>query len=53
MDARQALADALSAEMDTEVTPELMDGVNVVLIRLWLSGFKIMPIPEGETVRAD
>jgi hypothetical protein len=53
MDARQALADALSAEMDTEITPELMQGVDVILTRLWLQGFRIMPLPEPEMADAD
>jgi hypothetical protein len=48
MDARQALADAIAAEMDTEITPDILDAIDVVLVRLWLHGFKVVPLAETD-----
>ena len=39
--ARSALADALAVELDIDINPAFMAGVDRVLIRLWLHGYAI------------
>jgi hypothetical protein len=46
MDARTALADALAAELDMDLTPEFVAATDRVLMRLWLHGFAVLPVPE-------
>lgn len=46
MNARQALADALASELGVDLTPEFVRGVDVVLIRLWLHGYTLCPVPD-------
>lgn len=46
MDARTAFADALAAELDLDLSPEFMAASDRVLVRLWLHGYTVHPIPE-------
>lgn len=46
MTAREALADALSTELDLDITPEFMQAVDKVLIRLYLHGYIVTEAPE-------
>ena len=53
MNARHALADALAAELDIDITPEFMMAVDRLLIRLYLHGYLVtQAVEEGEDAAA-
>ena len=53
MNAREALADALAAELDLDITPEFMMATDKVLIRLYLHGYAVVAdSEEAEDVAA-
>lgn len=54
MDARHALADALGAELDVDLTPEFLAATDRVLVRLYLHGYIVSIAPEEpDEVSAD
>ncbi len=44
MNARQAVAEALSAELNTDMTPEFMIAIDKFLAQLYLFGFLVTEI---------
>lgn len=50
MTAREALADALAAELDADLTPEFLAATDKVLIRLYLHGYTVTPTVDDDMV---
>ena len=48
MDARTALADALGAELDIDLSPKFVAATDRVLMRLWLHGFRVTPFDDDD-----
>lgn len=48
MDARTAIIEVLSAELDLDSTPEFAEAVDVILMKLYLAGFVLTPIKDEE-----
>ena len=48
--AKIALAEAMAAEGDIDLSPEFLDWMECILARLWLFGFAIKPIDGFETI---
>ena len=48
MDARAAMIEVLSAELDLDSTPEFAEAVDVILMKLYLAGFVLTPIKDEE-----
>jgi hypothetical protein len=46
MDARTALANALGDTLGKDLTPGQLALTDLVLIRLWLHGYQVQPVPE-------
>ena len=45
---RVSLGEAVAAELDVDLTPELMVAIDKILIRLYLSGFILTPLEYDE-----
>lgn len=51
MDARIAIAEAIAHEADTDLTPEFIRAIDLVLIQLYLRGYIVTSI--SEKINAD
>lgn len=47
-DARQAFAEALANELDLDLDEKVMAAMDRVLIALWMLGFKIVSLDDGD-----
>lgn len=45
---RIAIAEVLGHELDMDLSPEFLAGVDKFLANLWFSGFKIVPLSEAD-----
>ena len=50
--ARIVLAEALSEELDMDMTPEFLAACDKLLARLWLAGFTVLPVPDKQEAEA-
>jgi hypothetical protein len=48
MNARTAFAETLAQHLDLDLDPEVMDAIDRVLASLYLRGFTIVPLSDGE-----
>jgi len=45
---RRVFAEVLAFELDVDMTPEWVDACDVVLMRLWMEGYKVVPLDGSE-----
>ncbi len=53
--ARAAFRDILAFELDIYPTPDLLEACDIILMRLWVEGYKLVPLDgtEDATTRSE
>jgi hypothetical protein len=44
LSAREAILQAVSDQLGLDLTPEVVAAIDAILARLWMHGFKIVPV---------